>query len=176
MTKSADQENIVSSNSEDFKRTFDKEAEAAKEVLKDAADASKKTISDIGSNAKTAAAKEAESVKREASVGLHAFADAVRSAGAKLGESDQGVAARMVQEAASGLERLSTSLGKKQLQDIIDDVRDFGRKNPTAFIAGSVLVGLALGRFVRSTDDDRIRSATSRDGGDGGSDESRRAL
>jgi hypothetical protein len=170
MTKSADQENIVSSNSEDFKRTFDKEAEAAKEVLKDAADASKKTISDIGSNAKTAAAKEAESVKREASVGLHAFADAVRSAGAKLGESDQGVAARMVQEAASGLERLSTSLGKKQLQDIIDDVRDFGRKNPTAFIA------LALGRFVRSTDDDRIRSATSRDGRDGGSDESRRAL
>jgi hypothetical protein len=30
-------------------------------------------------------------------------------------------------------------------------VRDFGRRNPTAFIAGSVLVGVALGRFLKSS-------------------------
>jgi len=174
MTKSADQDKTISSNPSEFKTTFDKEAAAAKDVLKEAANATKTKIADVGSDAKIAASKEAEELKREASVGLHAFADAIRSAGAKLSESDQGMAARMVQEAASGLERLSTSLGKKQLQDVVDDVRDFGRKNPSAFIAGSVLVGLALGRFVRSTDD-RDSGSMSRDARDSGLDGSRRA-
>jgi hypothetical protein len=31
-------------------------------------------------------------------------------------------------------------------------VRDFGRRNPAAFIGGAVLVGLALGRFARASE------------------------
>jgi hypothetical protein len=34
---------------------------------------------------------------------------------------------------------------------MIDAVRDFGRRNPTAMLAGSLLVGFAVGRFLRST-------------------------
>lgn len=144
----------IAKDATELKKSIGKETRAAKNVLHDATDAAKQKVSALGSGAKDGALREAEGVKQEASAGLHAFAEAVRSAGDKLADSDQGIAGRMVREAASGLERLSSSLGKKQLEDIIDDVRDFGRKNPTAFIAGSVLAGLALGRFVRSTDDE----------------------
>ena len=153
--KQADQENTVSSIAGTAQKTVDREVGAATTVLGEATDAVKKTATSLGSGAKKSAANEVEGVKQEASESLRAFADAVHGAGEKLAESDQGMAAQMVQEAARGLERLSTALGKKELQDIVADVRDFGRNNPTALIAGSVLAGLALGRFVRSTDDDR---------------------
>ena len=145
----------------ELKKAVDRETGAAKDALGKAGDAARQEASRLGADATDAGLNDAEGAKQEVSAGLHDFSAAVRSAGEKLAESDQGMAARLVQEAASGLERLSSSLGKKQLQDIVDDVRDFGRRNPTAFIVGSVLAGLALGRFVRSTDDDAT-TATAR--------------
>jgi hypothetical protein len=59
-----------------------------------------------------------------------------------------------VGQAADGLERLSLSLADKRPEELLDGVRDFGRKHPLAFIAGGVLVGVALGRFVRSSEAD----------------------
>lgn len=136
-----------------LKSSIDAEAAAAKHALHDATSAARHEASAFASDVKESAMRDAEDVKHEAAAGLRAFAGAVRNAGEELADNDQGTAARFVREAASGLERLATSLGKKQLEDIVEDVRDFGRKNPAAFIAGSVLAGMALGRFVRSSDE-----------------------
>jgi|GEM_PF-305796 len=78
------------------------------------------------------------------------FANAVRRAGDELASSDQSPASRLVQQAADGLESLSRNLADKEPGDLLNAVRDFGRKNPAAFIGGAVLVGLALGRFARA--------------------------
>jgi len=57
-----------------------------------------------------------------------------------------------VRQAADGLESLSRNLADKEPGDLLNAVRDFGRKNPAAFIGGAVLVGLALGRFARASE------------------------
>jgi hypothetical protein len=80
------------------------------------------------------------------------FATAVRKAGDELATADQSPAARLVRQAADGLETVSRSLADKEPGELLDAVRDFGRKNPIAFIGGAVLVGVALGRFVRASE------------------------
>lgn len=79
------------------------------------------------------------------------FADAIRVAGDRLTERNQTMVAQVVRQAADGLEGFTRSLENKRPQDMIDAVRDFGRRNPAAFIGGSLLIGLAIGRFIRSS-------------------------
>jgi hypothetical protein len=82
------------------------------------------------------------------------FASAVRHAGDELARQDQSVAGRVVKQAADGLEHLSHSLSDKQPNELIDAAREFGRRNPVAFAAGAVLLGITLGRLVRSSERD----------------------
>jgi ElaB/YqjD/DUF883 family membrane-anchored ribosome-binding protein len=100
--------------------------------------------------------------KEKASSTLGDFANAIRSAGDQLSQNDQSLAGRMVKQAADGLEGLSRSVAQKRPEELLDSVRQFGRTNPTAFIAGSVLVGLALGRFGRASGQHQA-SSTSRE-------------
>jgi hypothetical protein len=106
---------------------------------------------DLASDAKEAVAKQAEVAQHTMGENLSALGGALRAAGDRLEEQDQTMASNFVRDAAGGLERLSTSIKKKPFQEIVHDVRSFGRNNPTALIAGSVLAGLALGRLLRST-------------------------
>lgn len=95
---------------------------------------------------------EAQRGARTAGKTLGDFANAVRRAGDELAATDQSPASRLVRQAADGLETLSRNLADKQPEDLLNSVRDFGRRNPVAFIGGAVLVGLALGRFVRASE------------------------
>lgn len=113
----------------------------------------------LKSEAQTFAHAAQDRVRHEASRGTQAgaktlgdFANAVRRAGDDLEQHDQSPASRLVRQAADGLESLSRSLADKEPGDLLNAVRDFGRKNPAAFIGGAVLVGLALGRFARASE------------------------
>ena len=92
-----------------------------------------------------------EGGKAAAADALATFADAVRKAGEERGQNDQTMVAGLVSQAAEGLESLSRTVSQKQPQDLLVAVRDFGRANPAAFMAGAVLAGVALGRFARSS-------------------------
>lgn len=105
----------------------------------------------IGSDLKQEAVNQAERARQQTSDSMHTFAEAIRKAGDELAAKDQGPAAQLLGQAAGGLEQLSAALGRKRLDDIVGDVRRFGREHPGAFIAGSVLVGLALGRFAQAS-------------------------
>jgi hypothetical protein len=102
-------------------------------------------------SAKTAATDQIEQQKAAASQSLDVFAQAVRKASEELSNRDQTAAAQLIQEAASGLENLSRSLSNQSLSDMVGTVREFGRRNPAALAGGAALVGLALGRFARSS-------------------------
>ena len=101
--------------------------------------------------AKDQVSERIEDGKAAAADALATFADAVRKAGEELGQSDQTMVAGLVAQAAEGLESLSRTVSQKQPQDLLVAVRDFGRANPAAFMAGAVLAGVALGRFARSS-------------------------
>lgn len=107
--------------------------------------------SHFAAEAKTAAADKAEDAKRGIGAGLDDLAGALRAAGDHLAEKEDGAASRLIRDTAAGIEQLASSLQQKSLEDVIGEVRSFGRDNAGALMAGSALAGLALGRLVRAT-------------------------
>lgn len=79
------------------------------------------------------------------------FANAIRRASDDLNVNNQGMAAQLLTRGADSLEGLSRTIDGKTPGEMLNAVRDFGRRHPAAFIGGAVLVGLAVGRFVRSS-------------------------
>lgn len=126
----------------------------AKEMVGQATEALKTEAQTFAQTAQERLRGEAQKRAETATKTLGDFASAIRRAGDELSQADQSPAARLVGQAADGLERLSLSLADKQPEDLLDAVRDFGRRHPMAFIAGGVLVGVALGRFVRASETD----------------------
>lgn len=122
-----------------------------KALAKDAVQTVKQEAATFAADAKEKAVEAAEQHKETATRTLGDFADAIRKAGEDLSSKDQSLAGRLVGQAADGLEGLSRSVSDKRPEELLEAVRDFGRRNPAAFVAGSVLVGLALGRFLKSS-------------------------
>jgi hypothetical protein len=126
--------------------------EKAKEIVGQAGHALKAEAQSFASAAQDRVRAEAQKGTQAGAKTLGDFANAVRRAGDELSQSDQSPASRLVQQAAEGLESLSRNLADKDPGDLLNSVRDFGRRNPAAFIGGAVLVGLALGRFARASE------------------------
>jgi hypothetical protein len=140
--------NATASSAQD---TIKHEAQSAKEALHDARDEVARKAGEYASEAKAAAAEQAQVAQKDVSASLAAFGGALRVAGDHLAGSDQRAASQFVMQAANGIERFAGSLKNKPLAEVIDDVRTFGRENSGALIVGSLLAGLALGRFVKSS-------------------------
>lgn len=108
------------------------------------------TATNIGSDIKDGALDGARSAQRRTSESMHTFAEAIRKAGDELQGKDEGPVAQLLSHAAGGLDQMSRAIGQKRLEDIVTDVRSFGREHPGAFVMGSVLLGVALGRFAQT--------------------------
>lgn len=124
----------------------------AKELIGQAGQTLKAEAQSFAHAAQDRVKAEAQRGAQAATKTLGDFANAVRRAGDELDQHDQSPASRLVRQAADGLESLSRNLEGKDPGDLLNAVRDFGRKNPAAFIGGAVLVGLAIGRFARATE------------------------
>jgi hypothetical protein len=152
------------------KDTIGREAQSAKEALHDARDEVTRKAGEYASEAKAAAVEQAEVAQQDVGASLAAFGGALRAASDHLAGSDQRAASQFMMQAADGVERFATSLKNKPFADVLGDVRSFGRENSGALIAGSLLAGLALGRFVKSSMPESGASQPSpqRKGGDDG--------
>lgn len=127
------------------------EASAAKGAVREGKQAVLDAADTVTEAVKEEAAARGDGLKDQTAEGLHAFAEAVRAASEELSSRQPGTVSDLVGQAASGLEGLSRSLQQRSVGDLLDEVRSFGRKNPAAYIAGSILAGFALGRFAGSS-------------------------
>ncbi|MFI0849232.1 hypothetical protein [Mesorhizobium sp. IMUNJ 23232] len=123
----------------------------ASEAFHDAKDEVTRKAGEYAEDAKATLFEQAEGTQRDVSSNLEAFGGALRAASEHLANADQRTASKFVLDAAGGLERLSSSLKDKPFEEVLGEIRTFGRENSGALIAGSVLAGLALGRFIKSS-------------------------
>jgi F0F1-type ATP synthase membrane subunit b/b' len=130
---------------------FEQETRSASEALHDARDELNRKAIDYAAETKQALFDKAEGTQRDLSANLKAFGGALRAASEHLANSDQRTASKFALDAAGGLERLSSSLKDKPFEEVLGEIQSFGRENSGALIAGSVLAGLALGRFIKSS-------------------------
>jgi hypothetical protein len=133
---------------------------SAKEMATAAGRAAKEDMTTIADYAGRRTKEQLEHQKQAAVETLGEFANAIRHAGDELAQHDRTLAGRLVKQTADGLEQFSRSMADKRPEELLDAVRDFGRRNPVVFIAGSVLAGVALARFLRSSNTSKSRSAT----------------
>lgn len=70
-------------------------------------------------------------------------------------------AAHYVREAAEGVHRVSSAVREQSIDDVIDKVVEFARTRPGTFLAGSVLTGFALARFLKASADRRAERNSS---------------
>lgn len=127
------------------------EARSANEALHDARDGIARKAGDYASAATQALEETAEGAQQDVAASLKALGGALRAASEYLAENDQQTESKFALEASGGLDRLSSSLKNKPLRDVLGELQSFGRQNPGTLLAGSVLAGVALSRFVKSS-------------------------
>ena len=127
------------------------EALHATEAAHDAKDEVMRRAGEYAEQAKSAAAKQAETAQRGVADSLTAFSGALRAASDHLGGNHQSAASRYIGDAAGGIENVSEALRNKSIGEVVQQFRDFGRNNSGALIAGAMLAGVALGRFIKAS-------------------------
>ena len=65
-------------------------------------------------------------------------------------DSDIPQAGHYIRKAAAELENVSNAMRNRDMSEIVGNVRDFARKQPTAFLGAAVLLGFAAVRFLKS--------------------------
>jgi hypothetical protein len=131
--------------------TLLREKQRASELLHDARDEVASKAGDYATEATQVISDKAEAAQRDIASSLAALSGALRAASDHLATNDERTASKFSLDAAGGLERLSSSLKHKPFGQVLEDVQSFGRQNPGVLLAGSVLAGLALGRFIKAS-------------------------
>jgi ElaB/YqjD/DUF883 family membrane-anchored ribosome-binding protein len=110
--------------------------------------------------AKGALRSQVDQRSTEAGERVGGFASDVRSVGDQLREQGKEQPAKLAQQAADRAERLGDYLKRSDADRIMQDVEDFGRRQPWAVIAGGVALGLIASRFLKASSSNRYEQRT----------------
>ena len=107
------------------------------------------------SQAKDRAAEKIESrivdSKSRAAETLSGVASTLMSSSAQLREQNQEGAGRAIERAAEGVERFANYLQQTNVDEVVDQVHEFARRQPAAFIGGAFALGFLASRFIKAT-------------------------
>jgi hypothetical protein len=107
--------------------------------------------SGLMNSVKERAAAQLSTQKGRATDSLDVLAQAVRGTTQQLRTDQHDTIAQYVERAADQLERFSSTVRDKDLDELLHDARDFARRQPALFIGGSFVVGLLAARFIKSS-------------------------
>ncbi|GAB3537706.1 hypothetical protein GCM10027343_01530 [Noviherbaspirillum agri] len=128
-------------------RSASADTSAAKQTL----DETKQAAKDLAGRAKEQSRSALEQQKGTAAEQVDSVAHAFRRAASQLHEDQQSGAGQYVDSAAERLESFAQQLRQKDLDTIIRDVTDLGRRSPATLFAGSLAAGFLLSRFLKSS-------------------------
>ena len=94
----------------------------------------------------------AEQQKSAGASQVEGLAKAVHGAANEL-QNQMPQAAELVHDAASRLEQGASALRERSIQDLLNGLDGFGRKDPLALFGGAMLASFAISRFLKSSAD-----------------------
>jgi vacuolar-type H+-ATPase subunit H len=130
---------------QDVNTVVDKAQDKAEQMGDEAKQQAKRVASQVGDQAKSSA----ETRKKEVAEDLGSVADAVRQTAREVDASP--TVMEYGQKVADQIEGVSSYLNEHGVEDILADVEDFGRRKPAVFLGGAFMLGLLVGRFLRSS-------------------------
>lgn len=138
-------------------REFGREIKGqATELTKSATEVVKTQAANLTDSAKDVAADAGErlraSVREQKAAGadyVGNVANIVRRTAYEF-DTDIPQAGHYIRKAAAQLENVSQAMRSRDMSEIVGNVQDFARKQPTAFFGAAVLIGFAAVRFFKS--------------------------
>jgi len=91
-----------------------------------------------------------EQRKRSAAERVDGIAQALERSGEQFSESEPTLA-DLASRIAGTVGNLATRLREGSIDDLVDDTRAMARRNPGLFIAGGLIAGFVLARFVKAS-------------------------
>jgi hypothetical protein len=140
-----------------LQRTGEEVKQRASEAYSATTEMAREKFDEVSSAARETASQAADKVKEQIGAQQHAGADyAKRLAGnirgaAKAFEQDTPIAARTIEMAAGYVEDAAEKMRNGSLNDVIDGMTSFARRQPAAFLGLSVLAGFAAVRFLKAS-------------------------
>ena len=132
------------------------------DLLQHAKQAGGEIVSQVQEQAGTQIARQKETAANE----LSQVVNAVRQFGQSLSGEANGPIARYAAEygdkAANSLERLSNYIREQDAKRLLNDVQDFGRRQPALLLGGAFLLGFAGARLIRSSTEAASQSSMNR--------------
>jgi hypothetical protein len=162
---------ISSFSKEDFSMSMDEEMGGANqhgqrhnggsatptELVDQVVDITKNLGAVMGKEARAMAGRVTEQLSETAEAGvdrgadaLGSFVRAMQAAGREI-EPESPALARTLDDVASNVEGFAETIRGRSLSDLVSSAAELARRNPTIFVAGTILAGFAVSRFVRST-------------------------
>ena len=89
--------------------------------------------------------------KDQAAERLSPIKTALQETGQQLRKQDQGSVAQYTDKAADQVERFSGYLRESDVDEIMDEVRNFARSRPALFLGGAAALGFFGTRFLKSS-------------------------
>jgi hypothetical protein len=126
-------------------------AGTAREQVQQVAGEAMRQARDVVGEARTQARDQASAQRDKAVSTLHSFAEELRSMVDSGGQS--GLASELAGQLADRTERLAGYLEGHEPGALLDEVREFARRRPGAFLAGAAVAGVLVGRLTRGVKD-----------------------
>ncbi|HEY6771489.1 MAG TPA: hypothetical protein VI035_03455 [Solirubrobacterales bacterium] len=133
-------------------------ADQAREKVGEAADQAKETAQNVVSQAQTTVREQVDQRSTEAGERVGTTAEDVRSVGQELRKQGKDAPANIADQVADRVDRVAGYLRDADGERILNDVEDFGRRQPWAVLAGAVVVGMAAARFLKASSRERYGS------------------
>jgi hypothetical protein len=119
-------------------------------VAKDNASKLGETARDMANSTKDKV--EAEVAQRK-SIGADYIASIAQATGRAANEFEADVpqAAHYIREASGQIQSVANTIRERDVRELVGEVQEFARRQPTIFFGGAVVLGFAALRFLKST-------------------------
>jgi methyl-accepting chemotaxis protein len=129
----------------------------AGEMTEDITRAAKDNAAQLGDTARdfanTAKDKVGEAVTQRKSIGadyIGSIADATQQA-AMAFDNDLPQVAHYIRQASEQIQGVADNVREREVRELVGEVQEFARQQPTLFFGGAVVLGFAALRFLKST-------------------------
>lgn len=125
---------------------------AAQQAASNVANQVQQAASDVANKAENTAHVVLKGQRSNAAQNLNAVSSAVNQVSQQLSQNDQTAPfAGVMGAAADQIQNVAGYLEHHNVQQIVDEVRDFARREPALFLGGAFLAGLLAARFLKAS-------------------------
>lgn len=156
---------------QDLKQQAKDVAGQAKDQVKDLASQAKDQTVELAHQAQDQVVTLVDQQKKQAAERLGGLAGALHEAAKNLEQKDTEGFGRYAHRAADQVDRASRYLREKDLQGFVHDTEGFARRHPDLFLGGSLVAGVLLARFLKSSAKDSTEGGAPQAGQRYGSDD-----